>query len=61
VLEALNSASQDPTLSHLRAAALESVGQLCPQGAQVAFRRGAEDPDPFVRATAAKASARCKK
>jgi HEAT repeat protein len=61
VLEALNASAQHPMFATVRAASIETIGALCPGGAQAAFTRAADDPDPHVRQSATRAAARCKK
>jgi hypothetical protein len=60
VLEALGAAANEPLSPPLRAGALEAIGQLCPDGAQEALARGAQDPDGGVRRAAARALAACR-
>ncbi|HEY7956262.1 MAG TPA: HEAT repeat domain-containing protein [Polyangia bacterium] len=59
VLEALGAASNEPMVPAIRAAAMESIGQLCPEGAGPALERGAADKDGTVRRAAAQALRRC--
>lgn len=59
VLEALGAASNEPTSPAIRAAAMESIGALCPDGAREALDRGRQDPDGLVRRAAEAARARC--
>ena len=54
-------ALQSAILSNTRAAAIETVGQLCPEGASAAFRRGDADADALVRKATRAARARCHK
>jgi len=46
VLEAVGAASNEPVSGSVRAAAMEAIGSLCPDGAGDALRRGRQDPDP---------------
>jgi hypothetical protein len=59
ILEALGAASNEPLSPAVRAAAMESIAELCPDGAGAALRRGAADPDGAVRRAAQAGLARC--
>jgi hypothetical protein len=59
VLEALGAASNEPLSPSVRAAAMESIAELCPEGAGVALHRGSTDPDGAVRRAAQAGLARC--
>jgi HEAT repeat protein len=61
VLESLNAAAQHPGAPTVRAASIEAIATLCPTGAQNAFKRALEDPDPHVRQAATRAAAKCRK
>jgi HEAT repeat protein len=61
ILEALGQAANEPLSAPVRAAAMETIGKLCPDGAGAALRKGAGDPDPTVQRAARSASERCKK
>lgn len=58
-LKALGAASNEPLSPSLRAAAMDSIGRLCPVGAKVALARGEADPDGTVRRAASLALRRC--
>jgi hypothetical protein len=59
VLEVVGAASNDPASEALRAAAMQAIGALCPDGAKVALDRGQADPDGTVRRAAAQAAQVC--
>ncbi|HEX4458816.1 MAG TPA: hypothetical protein VIA18_12655 [Polyangia bacterium] len=61
VLEALGEAANEPASAPLRAAAMETIGLLCPDGAAVALDKGAKDPDGNVNRAARRARERCHK
>jgi HEAT repeat protein len=61
VLEALGAASNEPLSPSVRASAMEAIGQICPQGAGDALKRGAQDPDGMVRRAAKQALDKCKR
>ncbi len=61
ILESLGAASNEPLSPSVRAAAMETIGRLCPDGAGVALKRGAADPDPIVRRAAGNALRTCAK
>jgi hypothetical protein len=45
----------------VRAAAMETIGRLCPDGAGEALRKGTADPEGSVARAAKEALARCKR
>ncbi len=59
VLVALGEAANEPLSPAVRAAAMEAIGQLCPEGAAPALHKGAGDPDGSVRRAAQAALLRC--
>jgi hypothetical protein len=61
VLEALGAAANEPTSPAVRAAAMEAIGRLCPDGAQEALSKGAGDGDAAVARVARSALGRCKR
>jgi hypothetical protein len=61
ILESLGAASNEPLSPSVRAAAMETIGALCPDGAGVALKRGAQDADGNVRRASTNALARCRK
>jgi HEAT repeat protein len=61
VLEALGQAANEPMSAPVRAAAMETIGKLCPDGAASALHKGAGDPDGSVKRAARSALERCKK
>ncbi len=61
VLEALGEAANEPASAPLRAAAMETIGLLCPDGAAVALDKGVKDPDGNVCRAARLARERCHK
>jgi HEAT repeat protein len=61
VLESLGAASSEQLSPAIRAAAQETIGALCPDGASAAFKRGVVDADPQVRRAAEQAQRRCPK
>jgi HEAT repeat protein len=61
ILEALGAAAHEPLSAPVRAAAMEAIGRLCPQGAAPALRRGAQDPDAAVRRAAQAALTACQR
>jgi HEAT repeat protein len=60
-LEALGSAANEPLSPAVRAAAMDTIGRLCPEGAGEALRKGAADGDGTVARAARDALARCKR
>jgi HEAT repeat protein len=58
-LEALGNAANEPMSPDVRAAAMETIGKLCPTGAAAALRKGAADADGRVVRAANNALARC--
>jgi HEAT repeat protein len=61
VLEALGAASNEPMSGAVRAAAMEAIGQICPEGAGEALRRGLKDPDAMTQRAARQALDKCKR
>jgi HEAT repeat protein len=61
VLEALGEASSEPSSPAIRAAAQETIGKLCPDGASAAFKRGLKDSDASVRRATENARRICPK
>jgi HEAT repeat protein len=61
VLEALGAASNEPLSGAVRAASMDAIGQICPEGAGDALKRGKDDPDPMVRRAAKQALDKCKR
>jgi HEAT repeat protein len=61
VLEALGAASNEPLSPAVRAAAVDAIGQLCPDGAGDVFRRAKQDPDPMVKRAAREAMDKCRR
>jgi HEAT repeat protein len=59
VLEALGAASNEPVSGEVRAAAMEAIGQVCPDGAGEVLRRGQKDAEPIVRRAAQQALDKC--
>lgn len=59
VLVALGEAANEPLSPAVRAAAMETIGALCPDGAAPALHKGEKDPDGSVRAAAHTALSRC--
>jgi HEAT repeat protein len=59
VLEALGAAANEPVLPSVRAAAMETIGALCPDGAATALHKGERDADGQVQRAARAALARC--
>jgi HEAT repeat protein len=61
ILESLGAASSEQMSPAIRAAAQETIGKLCPDGASAAFKRGLVDPDPQVRRITENAQRICPK
>lgn len=61
ILEALGAAANEPLSPAVRAASIEAIGQICPQGAGEALRKGHQDPDGMVRRAAQQALDKCKR
>lgn len=59
VLEALGEAANEPLSPSVRAAAMETIGALCPPGSGEALHKGERDPDGSVQRAARSALARC--
>jgi len=59
VLEALGEAANEPQSPAVRAAAMDTIGRLCPEGAAPALAKGARDPDGSVQRAARVAQERC--
>jgi len=59
VLEALGEAANEPQSPAVRAAAMDTIGKLCPEGAAPALAKGARDPDGSVQRAARVAQERC--
>jgi hypothetical protein len=59
VLVALGEAANEPLSTEVRATAMETIGQLCPDGAAAALHKGARDPDAGVKRAAHTALERC--
>jgi HEAT repeat protein len=59
VLEALGEAANEPLSPAVRAAAMETIGKLCPTGAAPALQKGTRDPDRSVQRAARAALERC--
>lgn len=59
VLKALGEAANEPMSAQVRAAAMTTIGELCPAGAGEALRKGAEDNDRSVAAAAKAGLASC--
>jgi HEAT repeat protein len=59
ILEALGSAANEPMSASVRAAAMETIGALCPTGAGDALKKGSNDPDGAVKRAARLALERC--
>ncbi len=59
VLEALGSAANEPLSAAVRAAAMETIGRLCPEGAAPALHKGEHDADGSVQRAAHAALERC--
>jgi hypothetical protein len=60
-LEALGAAANEPLSPAVRAAAMESIGRLCPDGAGEALRKGTSDGDGSVARAARDALSHCKR
>lgn len=61
ILESLGAAAHEPLSAQVRAAAMEAIGKLCPDGAAAALDDGARDPDGSVRRAAEHARGQCKR
>lgn len=61
VLTALGEAANEPMSASVRAAAMETIGLLCPAGSGEALHKGEKDPDRKVRRAAQTALARCRR
>jgi HEAT repeat protein len=61
VLEALGGAANEPSSGAVRAASMEAIGQICPEGAGEALVKGKQDPEPIVRRAALEALDKCKR
>jgi HEAT repeat protein len=59
VLVALGEAANEPLSPAVRAAAMDTIGRLCPEGAGEALHKGAKDPDSAVTRAARAALERC--
>jgi hypothetical protein len=59
VLQALGTAANEPLSPAVRAAALDTIGELCPTGARVALLKGLQDSDAAVARAARAAQQRC--
>jgi HEAT repeat protein len=59
VLTALGEAANEPMSAQVRAAAMETIGRLCPAGAGEALHKGAKDNDRSVARAARAALDRC--
>ncbi|HEY2745479.1 MAG TPA: hypothetical protein VGL86_12675 [Polyangia bacterium] len=59
VLVALGEAANEPLSPAVRAAAMDTIGKLCPDGAAPALQRGARDADGGVQRAARAALERC--
>ena len=59
VLEALGEAANEPLSPAVRAAAMDTIGKLCPDGAAPALHKGSKDPDGSVQRAARAALERC--
>jgi hypothetical protein len=61
VLEALGAASNEPLSPAVRAAAMDAVGRICPDGAGEVLGRGKKDPDGLVQRAAREALDKCRR
>jgi HEAT repeat protein len=61
VLEALGEAANEPLSPAVRAAAMDTIGHLCPDGAAPALHKGEKDADGSVQRAAHEALERCKR
>jgi HEAT repeat protein len=61
VLEALGAAANEPLSPSVRAASMEAIGSICPEGAGAALKKGGQDPDGMVRRAAQQALDKCKR
>jgi hypothetical protein len=59
VLEALGAAANEPLSPAVRAAAMDTIGRLCPDGAASALKKGENDADGGVQRAAHAALERC--
>ena len=59
VLEALGEAANEPLSAAVRAAAMDTIGHLCPDGAAPALHKGEKDADGAVQRAAHAALERC--
>ena len=59
VLEALGEAANEPLSASVRAAAMDTIGHLCPDGAAPALHKGEKDGDGTVQRAAHAALERC--
>jgi HEAT repeat protein len=59
VLEALGEAANEPLSAAVRAAAMDTIGHLCPDGAAPALHKGEKDGDGTVQRAAHAALERC--
>ncbi|HEX9104054.1 MAG TPA: hypothetical protein VF997_17705, partial [Polyangia bacterium] len=59
VLVALGEAANEPLSAAVRAAAMDTIGRLCPDGAAPALHKGEKDPDGNVQRAAHAALSRC--
>ncbi|MGZ3439243.1 MAG: HEAT repeat domain-containing protein, partial [Polyangia bacterium] len=59
VLEALGAAANEPLSAQVRAAAMDTIGRLCPDGAAPALKKGEKDADGSVQRAAHAALERC--
>jgi len=59
VLVALGEAANEPLSPAVRAAAMDTIGELCPDGAAPALHKGEKDPDGGVQRAAHAALSRC--
>ena len=59
VLLALGEAANEPLSPSVRAAAMDTIGRLCPDGAAEALHKGERDPDATVVRAARSALERC--
>jgi HEAT repeat protein len=60
-LESLGAAARDPVWPQIRAAAIDTVGALCPENAGKLLREKQSDPEPAVLRAVERAKARCKR
>jgi HEAT repeat protein len=61
VFEVLGASAREPSSSAVRAAAMQAIGTLCPQGAQSTLQKGAQDSAGEVQRAALDALHRCRK